>query len=258
MPNRPLSLYCHALYDAIEDELSRQLGFGCVTYASTGAHDDMTVEHFLASRDALLHGFQETPWDTISDFFALRARGVTLEQEMFRATGGVNTHKGLLFLQLFLLWAWTHAISWDGLEPSIRSFAAPLQDDYADARLPQRALRQAHHIRDIRAFPLHGFQPLLTLVEQTQSHPLDDETLTLTLIATTDDTTTLKRSDVKTLRHLQQRARLLLESRSAQHPSSDSAQALNETYIAHRISSGGVADLFTTVRTLERLRKDWI
>ncbi|MDD7593187.1 MAG: triphosphoribosyl-dephospho-CoA synthase [Peptoniphilaceae bacterium] len=270
MSKRPLARYCSAFVAAIDFELSRTHGFGCVTYTSNGAHDDMDFTHFLASRDALVRGFLATDWAAMSDFDALRARGIEIERGMFRATGGVNTHKGLLFLHLFLLWAWTHDVAWNALEESIRQFSQPLLRDYERHEMPQSTLRRTHHIADIRTYPLQGFHPLLMTLYKAITESLDDERLTLYLIATTDDTTTIKRSSVETLRALQRRAMRLFQAErrptrfqkspranGAADATWDSPAALDATYIARRISSGGVADLFTTVRTLEWLRKDW-
>lgn len=72
--------------------------------ATTGAHTDMDVHTFERSAAALhpwfvrmaLEGetFQGTPREL---FLKIRTYGIAAEQEMYRATGGVNTHKGLVF-----------------------------------------------------------------------------------------------------------------------------------------------------------------
>jgi hypothetical protein len=87
---------------ALEAEVSATPKPGLVDRANTGAHRDMDYDLFLRSAAALEPFFAdfyrlgaETPCDRLLP--ALRARGLTAEEAMFRATGGVNTHKGALF-----------------------------------------------------------------------------------------------------------------------------------------------------------------
>jgi len=77
---------------------------GLVDPHSRGAHQDMEYLTFLASAAALGPWFSEfaalgslhkgEPRDLLP---ALREAGKTAERDMFAATGGVNTHKGLIF-----------------------------------------------------------------------------------------------------------------------------------------------------------------
>ncbi len=77
---------------------------GLVTPHSAGSHDDMEYATFLASAAALepwLFDFarlgrtsEGEPTDLLP---ALREAGMAAERCMFAATGGVNTHKGLIF-----------------------------------------------------------------------------------------------------------------------------------------------------------------
>lgn len=92
---------------------------GLVDRENSGAHDDMDYAMFLHSANALrgcfercaFLGMQEglapgieqsgasaAPLDASGAFFReLRSAGLAGEQQMYRATGGVNTHKGLIF-----------------------------------------------------------------------------------------------------------------------------------------------------------------
>ena len=78
---------------------------GLVCLGSSGAHSDMDYPLFVRSARALRPYFaqahalgQSTPALAPGQVFArLRPLGVAAEQCMLRATGGINTHKGLIF-----------------------------------------------------------------------------------------------------------------------------------------------------------------
>ena len=263
---RSLLPYLHAFSRSIDRELRRKRGYGCVTYTTNGSHEDMTARHFLASRDALIAGFRATDWSAMRSFEALRKRGLELEELMFNATGGVNTHKGLLFLHLFLLEAWSAGLPFYGelreLSAHLRELAAPLQADYENPSLRAASYHQ-QGIADIRQIPLQGFEPLFAHLDQER----DDDRLSLALIASTDDTTTMARSNLSTLREMQSRAKAVLaisdgsfegfSKRADTSPRMEqAAEQLNAAYLSARLSTGGVADLFTTIRLLEDLRKE--
>ncbi|HMK44185.1 MAG TPA: triphosphoribosyl-dephospho-CoA synthase CitG [Dissulfurispiraceae bacterium] len=78
---------------------------GLVDRANAGAHQDMDYFSFMASSSVLVFFFQECAQlgakyaaeESLDLFPALREAGLRAEKEMFAATGGVNTHKGLVF-----------------------------------------------------------------------------------------------------------------------------------------------------------------
>lgn len=90
---------------------------GLVDYENNGAHDDMTPETFEESASAICKYFGDcyavgsamtsknigidngAGGDEISGkiFEAIRALGLEAEKSMYEATGGVNTHAGLIF-----------------------------------------------------------------------------------------------------------------------------------------------------------------
>ena len=78
---------------------------GLVCRDSQGAHKDMDYTTFVRSALALQGYFTQahalgsatTTLETQAVFPRLRALGLKAEQDMFAATNGVNTHKGLIF-----------------------------------------------------------------------------------------------------------------------------------------------------------------
>lgn len=90
---------------ALLDEVAATPKPGLVDRRSSGAHRDMDYALFLRSAQALVPWFREFAhigWRTAAQdedavFMLLRAAGQKAESAMFHATGGVNTHKGLIF-----------------------------------------------------------------------------------------------------------------------------------------------------------------
>ncbi len=94
------------------DEVNTTPKPGLVDRRNNGSHTDMTLSTFLLSAKALEPYFQEcvkigqeaghlsqeterlSPADT---FLLLRRAGIAAESTMYEATGGVNTHKGIIY-----------------------------------------------------------------------------------------------------------------------------------------------------------------
>lgn len=77
---------------------------GLVDWYSCGAHDDMDVNTFEKSADAIAPWFVRMAAQGYhlrckpeELFLEIRKTGIAAEQAMYRATEGVNTHKGLIF-----------------------------------------------------------------------------------------------------------------------------------------------------------------
>jgi triphosphoribosyl-dephospho-CoA synthase len=89
----------HEASSALLQELAAWPKPGLVSYVDNGSHRDMTAETLESSIAALhpffealaLAGCEDAEMDT------LRAIGMCAEDEMLKATGGVNTHRGAIF-----------------------------------------------------------------------------------------------------------------------------------------------------------------
>lgn len=254
--------YNDALIQAVIDELSRKRGYGCVSFDTQGSHRDMDYHTFLMSIHAISDAFLEISWDDIHDFHDLRKAGCDVEKKMFAETEGVNTHKGLTFLQLFLLYAYLHAVEKEHLTPFIKEFSQPLLDDYKRMEDFHSAKYAQVGIKDVRQHPLEGYSQLLQVLDLMKDYRKanrglsevdEDDYLTLLLIERFDDTTTIKRSNVTTLRNLQTEAReiVALYDQKDREAAERRAEELDAYYRENYIASGGIADLFTTLRTLE-------
>lgn len=109
--------FLERLEDAAGSSLTDEVGAtpkpGLVDRNDSGAHRDMDYGTFEVSIRAILPFFKEmarlgTSWEhkagceaslntAESLFHAIRSLGVRAEKSMFDATGGVNTHKGIIF-----------------------------------------------------------------------------------------------------------------------------------------------------------------
>ena len=252
--NREVKRYTAALKKAVIRELSRVRGYGCVTLQSSGSHADMTYETFLVSIDAVCEAFENAPWFDVKDFSDLRRLGLGVEDAMLMATGGVNTQKGLIFLHTILIYAWLNNAKWGECD-FIADLCKELIKDYDKA--PKAIESRRQNLNDIRGIALDGFKEIFTLADKLNECDMSDDLLTVLLISKTDDSTTVSRSSVEKLRELQSFAGEIIsnvESGDAYYIYD--AIKLDREYLDHNISSGGVSDVFTTIRTLQFLRRE--
>ena len=99
-----------AAYEASVREVMTTPKPGLVDSEGSGCHDDMDCALFLKSARALAPfwirqaraGLDGTPPELAAA--RLRSAGVEMERAMAEATGGVNTHKGLVYLMSLLLY----------------------------------------------------------------------------------------------------------------------------------------------------------
>ena len=243
----------HAIRLAVKDELSRELSFGCVNYKSQGSHKDMDYEDFVISSNVIIKSIEDTNWNEIETFEHLRSRGLVIEEEMFAATGGINTYKGLIFLVIILVYGLIKTKNFDEASFFIREFSKPILNDY---KLFKKA-RDCRNlgIKDVRTFPLSGFEEIFKLSIDFEKLGMTDEILTLFLISRIDDTTTFARSSLDELRSLQKKALILYEDYCSGVDIGQKLKDLSDYYVDNNISSGGVADIFILTKTIYYLRR---
>lgn len=91
--------------ESLLDELYTTPKPGLVDMNNNGAHADMNLSVFEKSAEALVQYFIDMALLGMErcSMGLLRERGISAEREMFDATGGVNTHKGLIYSMGLLL-----------------------------------------------------------------------------------------------------------------------------------------------------------
>ncbi len=103
--NRIFDTVSELARNALIDEVSTTPKPGLVDSDNSGAHDDMDINTFLESADALLpyfykfceYGYNTADMSESDSLAQARVIGIEAEKAMYLATNGVNTHKGIIF-----------------------------------------------------------------------------------------------------------------------------------------------------------------
>ncbi|MDR1316709.1 MAG: triphosphoribosyl-dephospho-CoA synthase CitG [Spirochaetales bacterium] len=242
---------------------------GLVDRANNGSHADMDFFSFIDSAAALLPYFQdcalrgfEHDSDAISLFYSLRPGGRRADIDMRSATGGVNVHKGIIFSAGLISAAYGHLYRGHA-DPSPAEIAAfckemtsRLMEDFSgltaeNAKTPGEQLYARYGITGIRGEAASGFAhvcahslPMLCRMLKA-GHSMNDAGVAalLSLLAVTDDTTIIHRSDIATLRRIQKQTADFLSSDPSMETIIHMAQETDASFIEKNISAGGCADL---------------
>ena len=288
---------------------------GLVDLKDSGAHQDMDCHTFEASAEAIvpyikemaLAGFEvgrggchglapdgsaspssarltenttaQTPLSRL--FPAIRPIGVRAEEAMFAATGGVNTHKGMIF-SLGIIAAAIGCLcapaipAWDF--PLLRrpgellalcgqAVSPYLSQDFEQmkSRPPKthgERLFARYGIRGIRGEAMDGFPSLANLAlpamrraaaSQPDANAASLHVL-LTLMSRVDDTNILTRSNPETLSWVKEQSRKFLDRFPLINQEAIAElEAMNRKFIARKISPGGCADLLAIALFFKRL-----
>lgn len=252
---------------------------GLVDRQNSGSHRDMDIFTFASSAAALRPYFEDCarvgmetqmlpPEET---FLRLRLHGRLAEQTMYRATGGVNTHKGAIFTMGLLCGA-AGRLSKEmrnSPESLLAECAAMVQGlsqrDFAgvtkeNARTTGQKLYTQYGITGIRGEAEAGFptvlQTGLPILEQgiANGMSLNDAgcAALLHILAATDDTNVIARSDRETQLELRRKIRSLLDR--TPYPSTETLNKLDRAFIARSLSPGGSADLLAAAYFLYFLK----
>lgn len=249
---------------------------GLVDARNCGSHRDMDISTFRASAAALgtyfvrcaeigIQTAQEPPEST---FAALRPAGRVAEQTMYRATGGVNTHKGAVFTLGILCGAagrlWQTG---SGREPErifrevadmTRQAMAAALDQGGDDTAGQR-LYASRGVRGIRGEVAKGLPsveriglPVYSALRREGKTQNDAGAVALLhLIAQVEDTNMLSRGGAKGAAAGAAWAARLIENGAV--PTKEQIEALDERFIRENLSPGGCADLLAAVYFVEKL-----
>lgn len=248
---------------------------GLVDRRNNGSHRDMDISTFTASAAALRPYFrdcfrlgQATASLPFSETFRhLRRAGLQAEQEMYQATGGVNTHKGAIFTMGILcgglgrLWTPESPIADTGalLDQCAKLAACSLNADFAGLSAPATAGERLYLTRGITGirgeaaaglpsvtkFGLPAFREGLA----RGLSPNDAGAAALVhLIAHVEDTNLYHRGGEEGAAFAAQAAADLLP-----FPTMAEIEALDDAFIQRNLSPGGCADLLAVTYFLKGL-----
>lgn len=271
------SVDCHTIGTwaalSLLDEVSVTPKPGLVDRANTGSHRDMDLSTFVASTAALVPWFREftqlgmETWrDSPEELFPLLRRlGMEAERAMFRATTGINTHKGAIFTLAILCCTagrllatgedWTAKALLDSAAAMIRTAMEQDFQGMTDTTAGGRLYRQ-YGIRGIRGEAADGFPSIreigLPILEQCLSDGMDwNEAGAVTLIhliANVEDTNMISRGGLRLAQIAREKASAVLP-----HLTVPELQNLDRWFMENNLSPGGCADLLAAVCFLHRL-----
>lgn len=281
-----------------EERMSRHLGLimqkalfyevntflkpGLVDKIHNGAHKDMCADTFVKSAYALTPYFTESArmglsWkgefqDLPQLFSRLRERGRQAEKEMFSATGGVNTHKGIIFSGGIFCCALGYLISEHGLLTSrfiiddfsllpdiIKKMLDNLMKDYVSLEACRSEPKNCTHGEQLyRSYRLGGIRreaaggfpavfekglPLFsTLLHKGYSLNQSGCLTLLSYISFLEDTNLFIRAGYQKARNIQQELTSFLSSSSPKEQLR-MLPSLDRYFTEQHISPGGSADM---------------
>ncbi len=246
---------------ALEREVLLTPKPGLVDAANTGAHHDMDKDTFLRSAAALEPWFRrmaqagealalQPPAQVLA---ALRPMGLQAEEEMYAATGGVNTHKGALFsLGLLcgaagILRGRGEALTADRLcELAARMTAGITARELCGQATHGLAAHAQYGAKGVRGEAEAGFPSVRQLALPYLNRENGPYLALLSLISSVYDTNVLHRVGERGLHWLQSRAKTLLTDFSV-----NGLEQLDRDCIEKNISPGGCADLLAIAFFLE-------
>ncbi len=241
---------------------------GLVDRNNSGSHKDMDFFTFLDSSAALIPWFRDffcIGWDCCQEtedklFDRLRFAGQQAEKSMFSATGGVNTHKGLVFSFAVLCGALgkVHAGMCSPLNSRdvislcqrLGTYSLP---DFFTPSSSKTAGEQCHAVYGItgaRGEAAAGFPSALTLGLPALKHwlhegfSLNDSSVLalLTILTKVDDTNMIHRGGRAMALECKKEAADIL-SEIAAGSFKEKLTALDASFIHRNLSPGGCADL---------------
>ena len=259
-----------AARDALLEEARLTPKPGLIDLANNGAHKDMDLESFCRSAQALAPYFRQAVRIGLSHsasgpaMEALRPAGIAAEAAMLAATGGANTHKGLIYALGLLLCAMGQTLSGGG--ENYINHARQLANTGLPAELHRAKTAPSTHGERIYAsrgvlgargeaaagFP-HAVQALEALrryrrgASETQARLL----ALVTSMAQLTDTNLLHRGGEAGLHLVQREARRILEL--PLNRLEEALQALDRLCIERNLSPGGSADMLALALFLDRV-----
>ena len=246
---------------------------GLVDRFHNGAHGDMDFFSFINSTAAIVPFFadcatagfdyREKADDDdggLALFESLRQGGRIAEERMREASGGANTHRGMIF-SLGVISAAYGFLFYDHERPPpdalfslCQSMTRNLEADFVGTRPALshgEAIYRSQGIAGIRGEVARGFPSvrdyslpqLVRMREGGASFNDAGIVILLGLLARIDDTNIIHRSDVQTLRAVQDDLLEFLNSNPDPLAAMEKARQLDHEFIEKNISPGGSADL---------------
>lgn len=257
---------------ALYDELALSPKPGLVTLSDNGSHADMTAQTFMRSLFALRGYFVQIAalGARRAPFRLLERCGIDAEARMLAATGGVNTHRGAIFM-LGLLCASAGAVSVSGERLRTDLLRQALQETWGEdlreraqrvPRLPGALAARRHGLRSASSEAAAGFPVLFDVAVPAmrsgcargmpRAHALLD-TLFRTM-AVLDDSNLAHRGGMEGLCYARSAAQAWLDAGGSMRRGGIAhAERIAAEFVQRRLSPGGAADTLAAVCWMQRM-----
>lgn len=258
---------------ALHDELSLTPKPGLVTLIDRGSHDDMDAHTFMRSLFSLRRYFAQIAEAGLAgaEFDVLERLGMAAEARMLAATGGINTHRGAIFM-LGLLCAAAGAVLRERDEaPRPADLQRALRLRWGDAlarrsrrtsALPGGIAARRHGLRSASeeaalAFPVL-FDVALPALRAALARGLTPQQARLDtlfhIMAVLEDSNLAHRGGLAGLRFAQRTAQAFLHRGGVARPGGLlEAHAMAGEFVARRLSPGGAADTLAAACWITRV-----
>ena len=248
---------------------------GLVDRYNSGAHKDMDFYTFLRSSSVLGHYFYNCTKagidfqgnDYIELLVNIRPIGIKAEKEMFNATGGINTHKGIIFSMGIIAAAAGNL--YKELDRDTFSYNEILNRVILISKDITKELDNVHNteenltygeklflkygIKGIRGEVESGFQTVINISLPVFEKLLPDKNIhindiliqvLLNLMANTEDSNILGRHNKETLNYVQKESQKAIELGGYFTKEGKAyIESMDKDFIGKNISPGGSADL---------------
>ncbi|WP_307408138.1 triphosphoribosyl-dephospho-CoA synthase CitG [Neobacillus ginsengisoli] len=275
MDERRIQTISQKALQALLYEVSASPKPGLVDRFNQGAHADMDFFTFMSSSAALSNYFDHCVTEGVNYsgqnpeelFQALRGLGIDAEKAMFKATDGVNTHKGLVF-SLGIICAAASCCMMENESESVDTDTICAKISLMTQGLCMRELTfmnksegltfgeklyQKYGLKGIRGEVESGFPtvrnyslPVLKKLKSMQTLHINDilVQVLLHLMRVNEDTNIVARHDLKTLKFVHYYSNQVLDSGGMLTPKGvEMVYEMDKEFIRRNISPGGSADL---------------
>jgi len=224
--------------ESLIEELNFSPKPGLVTPTSNGSHLDMDYDLFKKSIAAI--DFTKLARASFNSFDEAKRTGLLLENVMFKATSGVNTHKGGIYLLGTLIYAFIYSLMNKlDYQDSIKKVSENATDLYkkVDYSSHGKTVFIKYGSKGVLGDSEKGFPLIFKNIH------LSGEVLLRKLMSECEDTTILHRHGRDTLDYVHSLSN-----------SSVSLEEMNNIFVKKNISPGGSADLYAGVVFVNKLK----
>jgi len=235
-------------YRALIKEVELTPKPGLVDKLNNGSHKDMSIDTFYASAKAIKPFIKK--FLHVREFDGLRLVGLECEKAMFKATNGVNTHKGMIFSLAVICGAIGRAKCYDRLQNEIKYLCKDLIKNDLEKSKCANTHGEKFYLRTkqtgIRGEAVSGystvFQNSLPFYEKKVKLHGEEVAMKLTLlylISITDDSTLYARGGLEAIEFVKKESKKVLHVENLDN----NLLRFDKMMIEKNLSCGGSADL---------------